>query len=88
MELKDTIELMQSADYKDRFRAEHAQAQIRLRNLGAMLAKWEEGTLEFEPTCPKNLLYAQLAYMHAYLSVLEKRAGIEGIQLYGLDTAA
>ena len=33
MELKDTIELMQSADYKDRFKAEYFQAVIRLKKL-------------------------------------------------------
>ena len=31
MELKDTIALMQSDDYKDRFKAEHFQTKIRLR---------------------------------------------------------
>ena len=30
MELKDTIELMQSSDYKDRFKAEYFQVAIRL----------------------------------------------------------
>ena len=30
-ELKDTIELMNSADYKDRFKAEYLQIKIRYR---------------------------------------------------------
>ncbi len=83
MELKDTIELMQSPDYKDRFRAEYAQADIRVRKLGAMLAKWEAGSLDFKPTCPKSVLYSQYAYMQAYICMLAKRAELEGIELPG-----
>ena len=56
MELKDTIELMQSSDYKDRFRAEYLQVVIRVRKLQAMLDKWEDGSLNFKPTCPKAVL--------------------------------
>lgn len=32
MELKDTVELMNSADYKDRFKAEYWQNQLRYEN--------------------------------------------------------
>ena len=39
MELKDTIELMQSEDYKDRFKAEYFQLKIRYDKLKAMLEK-------------------------------------------------
>lgn len=39
MELKDTIELMQSSDYKDRFKAEYFQVAIRLQKLDDMLKK-------------------------------------------------
>ena len=30
MELKDTVEMMGSSDYKERFRAEHFQLKIRM----------------------------------------------------------
>ena len=36
-ELKDTIELMNSSDYKDRFKAEYYQLKIRYTKLHAML---------------------------------------------------
>lgn len=81
MELKDTIELMQSSDYKDRFKAEYFQVAIRLQKLDDMLKKWEAGTLEFKPTCPKQVLWAQYSNMLAYLCMLEHRAKLEGIEL-------
>ena len=81
MELKDTIELMQSADYKDRFKAEYFQVAIRLQKLDDMLKKWEAGTLEFQPTCTKQVLWAQYSNMLANLSMLEHRAKLEGIEL-------
>ena len=36
MELKDTINLMSSTDYKERFKAEYLQAKIRYDKLDAM----------------------------------------------------
>ena len=50
MDLKDTIELMQSEDYKERFKAEYYQVKIRLEKLEAMLDKWDKGELDFTPT--------------------------------------
>ena len=37
MELRDTVEMMNSADYKKRFRAEYQQNVIRYQKLVAML---------------------------------------------------
>ena len=51
MELKDTIELMNSSDYKDRFKAEYWQAKIRYDKLDYMIVKYEANTLNFTPTC-------------------------------------
>lgn len=81
MELKDTIELMQSSDYKERFKAEYQQTKIRHDGLHKMLVKWDAGKLEFTPTCPKALLMEQKRYMGEYLRVLETRALHEGINL-------
>lgn len=38
-ELKDTIELMNSSDYKDRFKAEYYQLKIRYTKLHPILFK-------------------------------------------------
>lgn len=81
MELKDTVELMNSNDYKDRFRAEYYQLAIRRRKLAVMLRKWKENELSFEPTCSYEILSEQLVYMNKYLVALETRAMIEGIEL-------
>lgn len=81
MELKDTIELMNSSDYKDRFKAEYQQAKIRHEKLHKMLVKWDAGTLDFEPTCSKALLMEQERYMREYIRCLETRAEIEGVDL-------
>ena len=42
MELKDTIDLMQSEDYKERFKAEYQQNVIRFQKIRAMLEKWDK----------------------------------------------
>ena len=81
MELKDTIEMMNSADYKERFRAEYYQTKIRYEKLHKMTIKYEAGTLNFTPTCSLELLKKQKAFMGQYLNCLEVRAEIEGIEL-------
>lgn len=89
MELNDTIILMSSADYKDRFRAEYYQTKLRLEKLHRMVVRFEAGTLNFEPTCtpdfkptcPIGLLKEQVRHMGEYLECLEIRAEIEGIPL-------
>lgn len=81
MELKDTVALMNSPDYKERFKAEYYQMKIRYDKLGEMLCKLRNGTLEFEPVCSETLLSRQLYHMRMYLIDLETRAKIEGIEL-------
>ena len=49
MELKDTVELMNSADFKERFKAEYYQLKIRTEGLITMLDKYKNGTLNFTP---------------------------------------
>ena len=82
MELKDTIEMMNSDDYKKRYRAEYHQVRIRAEKLQAMLEKYKEGTLPFTPTCSYEMLYTQLIYMNNYIEILIARARVEGINLY------
>ena len=81
MELKETAGLMQSANYKERFRAEYFQAVIRFRKLKKMLEKWDEGELEFEPACCRGLYNLQERAMADYIAVLEARAQIEHIDI-------
>ena len=81
MELKDTVELMNSKDYKDRFKAEYLQAKIRYDKLDAMTVKYEAGTLNFTPNCSLELLKEQKKYMGNYIRTLRIRAEIEKIDL-------
>lgn len=82
MKLKDTNEMMQSADYKERFKAEVYQLDIRIGNLANMLSAWNRGELTFQPTCSYVLLETQLNSMKVYRHLLQMRAEIEGIKLY------
>ena len=86
LELRDTIDLMNSADYKDRFAAEYWQTKIRYHKLHKMLIKAGAGTLTFEPTCTIELLNEQKKNMGNYLHCLEIRAEIEGIDLEAYAT--
>lgn len=81
MELKETIEMMTSFDFKDRTRAEYYQLKIRHEGLTRMLKGYREGTLDFTPNCSYDLLHTQLVYMECYMNVLEERAKIENIEL-------
>ena len=50
MELKDTTELMNSADYKDRFKAEYYQTKIRYNKLHKLIIKMCKKQLGEEET--------------------------------------
>lgn len=80
MELKDTITLMTSEDYKDRFIAEYQQTKIRYDRLHKKLVRYDAGTLPFEPA-NISLLREQAAAMGRYLYLLEERAELEQIEL-------
>ncbi len=81
MELKDTIKLMESEDFKDRFRAEYFQLKSRYNGLNNMLYKMENGELDFTPKSSYELLRTQWVIMGTYLSLLEERARVENINL-------
>ena len=81
MTLKDTVEMMNSDDYKERFKSEYYQLVTRYRSLKSMLTKWDDGTLNFEPTCPRNIYNTQIKAMVDYIEVLKSRAIMEGINL-------
>ena len=79
MELKETIEMMNSEDYKERFKAEYWQTKIRYDKLHDLIVKYEAKTLSFEPSCPIDILKKQARYMGNYLYLLEFRSEIENI---------
>ena len=81
MQLKDTVELMNSADYNERFKAEYYQLLIRYDGLLSMLIKWENNMLDFEPKCSKETLENQVIFMQGYIAILRLRAEIEEIDL-------
>lgn len=81
MELKDTIAMMESGDFRERFKAEYFQLSIRLDKLNAMLCKWDADRLNFTPTCPRSTFELQIQAMETYKAVLEARAVMEGIDL-------
>ena len=79
--LNETVEMMNSTDYKERFRAEYWQLKIRYEKLHTMVVKYEAGTLNFTPSCSLELLKDQKCAMASYLYALEVRAQIESIEL-------
>lgn len=79
--LRDTVQLMNSDDYKTRFLGEYLQLRIRYNGLRRMLIKLEAGTLEFTPICDSTILENQAYYMENYLRALEVRAEVEKIKL-------
>ena len=81
MNLKETVPMMESADYKERFKAEYLQLEIRVNGLRNMLKKYKDGTLTFKPSCSYDLLHGQLKAMDLYATYLEERAEIENIEL-------
>lgn len=87
MELKDTVKLMESNNYKDRFKAEYFQTKIRYDKLHKMIIKAEAGTLDFKLTTPILVLKNQKSFMGQYLNQLEIRAEIEGINLEELSSS-
>ena len=81
-ELKDTIEMMLSDDYIERFKAEYYQLNIRIKKLANLLSK-DDADRDWSPTCADSVLHTQLAYMRKYRDLLGERAEIEGIKLNG-----
>jgi len=69
------------APYKVRFIKEYEELDERVKKLDAMLKKYDEGTLDFTPTCPIELLQEQSRTMKVYRAILEKRAAIEDVPL-------
>lgn len=67
--------------YVNRMIAEYHELKDKYTKLHRMLVKHEAGTLDFEPTCPIELLEHQANVMGEYLHILEVRAEIENVKL-------
>ena len=79
--LSQTSDMMNSSDYKERFKAEYAQVVIRYKKLKNMLDKWDKNELTFTPTCPRSTYNIQIKAMTDYIAILEARAVMENIVL-------
>lgn len=84
MELKDTITLMQSDDYVERFVAEYLQLRIRKEKLKELIVKYKRNELSFTPDCSIAMLEVRLTVMIEYMLILEEQARIEKINLYNV----
>lgn len=67
--------------YVSRMITEYHELKDKYTKLHHMLIKHEAGTLDFEPTCPIELLEHQANVMSEYLHILEVRAEIENVKL-------
>lgn len=81
MTLSDTIVFMISDDYKERFRAEYDQLNIRMTKLEKFIEMFKDDELSFEPTCSIDLLEKQLDVMKTYKVILEERAKLENVDV-------
>lgn len=79
--LAETVDMMLSEDYVERFRAEYWQTKDRHTKLVKMIDNYMAGKLDFDPSTPIELLVMQANYMDNYLHVLEARAKIEKVRL-------
>lgn len=73
MELKDTVDLMLSDDWKDRLKAEYLQCIIRTNGLQEALNSRQFGKFE------KMALESQLSAMRGYCGILASRCLRAGI---------
>ncbi len=90
-DLRETVSMMCSDDYKIRMKAEYMQTKIRYEKLKAFNNKLEAARqMEYSlgkrveapvHDCPADLLLAQQKVMDEYLHILEVRAVIEGVEL-------
>lgn len=81
MELKETVELMTSTDWVDRFKAEYLQLKIRYEKLHKLIVMREAGKHLFDTPITLESWKTQAHHMGLYLFELEKQAAVHGIEL-------
>lgn len=91
MKLIDTVGMMTSGDYKERFKAEYYQTKLRyekLKDMNTRIEASDRTSFKEHPfpmplhDCPDEILREQQCIMGRYLHLLEVRARIEGIPLW------
>ena len=80
MKLVETVNLMCSRDFKDRFIAEYVQLVIRLSKLNDVLSNKSDIRFVADDTT-MSLMLKQRDAMESYKECIEKRADIAGIDL-------
>ena len=83
MTLEDTVDLMLSLDWEDRFFAEYYQLKIRHKKLKEVLTTPSKSI----PPKALRLLSLQETIMASYIAVLEERAEMLGFDLKGKEAA-
>lgn len=81
MKLADTVNLMYSNDWRDRFIAEYIQLQIRLSKLDDVLNNRSD-TYSVTDDVLKSVMYKQRDAMESYKLCLERRANLANIDLH------
>lgn len=81
MKLNESVEMINSENYQEGFKAEYYQLTNRICELQNMLAAWDNDKLTFEPTCPRSTYDLQLKAMMEYKALLEMRAVMENIHI-------
>lgn len=71
--------------WRERFIDEYIQLSKRIIKLSAMLAKYRDGKLDFNPISSIELLDRQLQAMLEYQKCLKMRSLIEDIELPGIS---
>lgn len=72
MILKDTIDMMNSSEYQQRFKAEYYQLVIRYYRLKEMLEECDNNKIEFTPTCLVALIICNLKLWLIILQFLKQ----------------
>lgn len=80
MRLSDTVNLMNSTDWKDRLVAEYVQLSIRLSKLEDVIDNKSDISYTFDDRT-RAILMKQLDAMRPYKICIEKRADIAGVSL-------
>lgn len=81
MKLNESVEMINSENYQEGFKAEYYQLTNRICELQNMLAAWDNDKLTFEPLCPRSTYEMQLRSMQDYRALLEMRSVMENICL-------
>lgn len=76
--------------YKLRMINEYRELKTKYDKLHTMLVRYDAGKLDFQLSCPVDLLRKQASIMGQYLYILEVRAAIEDTPLVivGIDKEA